>query len=159
MWNTRRIPCSMECRPILLGLILFLALTIHPLFAETNDSPESSDAEIIRLLTEANEAWLRGDTVQALPKYEHLLPQIERAVGKDSTAAGVILFRIGLLYSLRGDHVRAVSNLEKSVKLVSPLPDNAENLVTKANLYWGLGSSYKALLQPERAIHAFSENL
>ena len=70
-----RILCSIESWSILLGPILFLALTIHPLFAGNNDSPESSDAEIIRLLKEANESWLKGDAIRALPKYENLLPQ------------------------------------------------------------------------------------
>src|SRR6266480_2258032 len=47
----------------------------------------------------------------------------------------------------------------RSLKLVSPLPENAENLVTKADLYWVLGTSYQVLLQPDRAIQAFNESL
>jgi hypothetical protein len=33
---------------------------------------------------------------------------------------------------------------DRRLKLVSPLPDNAENLAVKAQLYWGLGMSYSA---------------
>jgi CHAT domain-containing protein/Tfp pilus assembly protein PilF len=147
-----------ELIAVLLGPILTLALTIHPIFAGNNDSPESS-AEIIELLKEANPLWLKGDAQHGIPKYESLLPQIERAFGKDSPTVGLALFRIGFLYSARGDHERAVSNLEKSLKLVSSLPDNAENLVTKEDLYWGLGTNYKSLFQNERAIEALNEAL
>ena len=136
----------------------------HPPFwmlpgQEQNENPEPSAVELARLLKEAEELWIKGDAAQGIPKFESLLPQIERAVGKDSPTVGLVLFRIGFLYSMRGDHERAVSNLERSLRIVSPLPDNAENLVTKANLYWGLGMGYKSLLQDERAIQAFNESL
>ena len=79
--------------------------------------------------------------------------------GRILQTVGLVLFRIGFLYSKRGDFERAVPYLERSLKIVSPLPDNAENLGTKADLYWGLGTSYSALLQPDRAIKAFNESL
>jgi tetratricopeptide (TPR) repeat protein len=49
--------------------------------------------------------------------------------------------------------------MERSLKLVSHLPDNAENLQTKAELYWGLGLSYSARVELDRAIQAFNESL
>ena len=143
----------------MLSPILFLALSIYPIFAGNNDSQESSAAEIATSLKEAEELWHKGDDVQGIPKFENLLPQIERTVGEDSPIVGLVLFRIGFLYSARGDYEQAASYLERSLKIVSPLPDNADNLVTKANLYWGLGMSYKNLLQPDRAIQAFNESL
>src|SRR5262245_51751321 len=157
--NTPRLLCSIGRWSILLGPILFLFLTIHPICAGNADSPESSDEEIIRLLKEANESWLKGDSIGALPKYENLLPQIERAVGKDSTPVGLILYRIGFLYSKRGDFDRALPYIERSLKLVSPLPDNAENLAMKAELYWGLGLCYSARIELDLAIQAFKESL
>ena len=39
------------------------------------------------------------------------------------------------------------------------MPDNAENLETKAELYWGLGLSYSARVELDRAIQAFNESL
>src|SRR5882724_4036104 len=157
--NTPRILCSTGSWSILLSPILFLVLTSHPICAGNADSPESSDAEIIRLLKEANESWLKGDSIRALPKYENLLPQIETAVGKDSTTVGLVLYRIGLLYSKRGDFDQALPYMERSLKLVSQLPDNAENLQTKAELYWGLGLSYSVRFELDRAIQAFNESL
>ena len=83
----------------------------------------------------------------------------ELVFGKDSPAVGLVLFRIGFLYCERGDFERAVPYLERSLKLVSPLPDNAENLEMKADLYWGLGLSYSVRFELDRAIQAFNESL
>src|SRR4030095_6290679 len=151
---------SMRNRSILFIPILILALSVRPVFGSDKLSPENAQA-LVGSLKEADELWKKPhrDAAILLSKYEHLLPEIERAFGKDSPQVGGALFRIGFLYTLRGDHERAVSNLERSLKLVSPLRENSENLVMKANLYWGLGMSYKSLLQFERAIQAFNESL
>jgi CHAT domain-containing protein/Tfp pilus assembly protein PilF len=143
----------------LLSPILFLVLTIHPIFAGNNDSPKSSAAEITILFKEAEELRLKGDAAQAIPKFEKLLGQTELVFGKDSPTVAFVLSRLGFLYCGRGDFERSVPYLERSLKLMSPLPDNAENLVTKADLYWCLGTSYNVLLQPDRAMKAFNESL
>ena len=119
---------SIGSRSILLGPISTLALTIHPIFAGNNDSPKSSAAEMRRGLRRLSELWFKQDAAQGIPKFENLLAQTELVFGKDSPAVGLVLSRIGFLYSKRGDFERAVPYLERSLKLVSPLPDNAENL-------------------------------
>ena len=101
----------------------------------------------------------KGDSARALPYLQRSLGIQERVFGKDSTAVVPVLFWLGFLYSKSGDFDRALPYMERSLKLVSPLPDNAENLETKADLYWGLGMSYKSLLEPDRAIQAFNESL
>ena len=156
---TPRILCSRRSLLILLGPILTLALTIQPIFAGNNDSPQSSAAEITRLLNEANEFWLKADASNGIPKYEYLLREIEKTSGKDSAQVGLVLFRIGFLYQIKGENEKAVSNFQRSVKLVGPLPDNNDNLTTKANLYWGLGVSYTSLLKLDKANEAFQESL
>jgi CHAT domain-containing protein/Tfp pilus assembly protein PilF len=127
--------------------------------ASAADTGAGTSAELAELLKEANGLWLKGDATNGIPKYEQLLGQIETAYGKDSPMAGLVLFRIGFLYSGQGDFEKALPNLERSLKLVSPLPDDEPNLVTKANLYWGLGMSYKSVLKPEQAIRAFNQSL
>src|SRR5207237_6835848 len=117
----------------------------HPIFAENNDSREPSAGEITKWqkeLEEVKKLWVKQDTDKGIPKSESLLSQTELVFGKDSPVVGVVLYRIGLLYGKRGDFDRAVPYLERSLKLVSPLPDNAENLAMKADLYWGLGGIY-----------------
>ena len=101
----------------------------------------------------------KGDSARALPYLQRSLGIKERVFGKDSTAVGLVLYRIGFLYCKRGDFERALPYIERSLKLVSPLPDNAENLETKADLYWGLGLSYSARFELDRAIQAFNESL
>jgi CHAT domain-containing protein/Tfp pilus assembly protein PilF len=127
--------------------------------ASAADTGAGTSVELAELLKEANGLWLKGDATNGIPKYEQLLGQIETAYGKDSPMAGLVLFRIGFLYSGQGDFEKALPNLERSLKLVSPLPDDEPNLVTKANLYWGLGMSYKSVLKPEQAIRAFNQSL
>src|SRR5205823_11119688 len=103
---------------------------IHPIFAGNNDSREPSPAEITKWQKEAEEAkelWLKQDTDQGIPKFENLLGHTELVFGKDSTAVGLVLYRIGFLYCKRGDFQRALPYIERSLKLLSPLPDNAEN--------------------------------
>ena len=148
----------MRNRSILSVPILILALIVRPVFGGDNLSRENAQ-ELVQALSEANEFWLKADATLGIPKYEYLLPQVEKAFGKDSPQVGIIVFRIGFLYSVRGDYEKAVSNLEKSLKLISKLPDNSDNLETKANLYWGLGMSYKSLLRLNQAIQAFNESL
>jgi tetratricopeptide (TPR) repeat protein len=139
----------------------------HPPFwmwpgQKQNENPEPSDAEFTKLIKEAeeaNELWLKQDTDQGIPKYENLLGHIELVFGKDSPQVGVVLYRIAFLYSKRGDFERALPYLETSLKIVSPLPDNAENLALKAELYWGLGLSYSARFELDRAIQASNESL
>jgi CHAT domain-containing protein/tetratricopeptide (TPR) repeat protein len=139
----------------------------HPPFwmwpgQEQNENPESSAAEITKWRKEANEAdelWLKQDTVQGIPKFENLLPLTELVFGKDSKTVALVLFRTGLLYRKRGDFDRALPYIERSLKLLNALPDNAENLETKANQYWGLGLSYLLHFEHDRAIQAFNESL
>jgi CHAT domain-containing protein len=147
---------------MLLGLILFLALSIYPILAGNNNSPEPSAAEIAkwqREFDEAKELWLKQDTNQGIPKSENLLRQTELVYGKDSPEVGVVLYRIGFLYCKRGDFERALPYIERSLTIVSPLPDNAQVLEIKADLYWGLGLSYSARFEVDRAIQAFNDSL
>jgi CHAT domain-containing protein/Tfp pilus assembly protein PilF len=132
-------------------------MNFHPALAA--DTGAGASAELAEMLKEANGLWLKGDATNGIPKYEHLLDQIEKAFGKDSSVAGLVLFRIGFLYGTRGDFEKELPYLERSLKLVGPLPDNEQNLETKANLYWGLGMSYRALLKLEQAIDAFEHAL
>jgi CHAT domain-containing protein len=141
---------------------LTLALTIHPICAGNNDRPEPSDAEFARWLKEAEEAkelWLKQDTDKGIPKFKSLLGHAELVLGKDSPVVGLVLYRLGFLYSKRGDFDRALPYIERSLKLVSPLPDNAENLHMKADLYWGLGLCYSGRFELDRAIQAFNKSL
>jgi CHAT domain-containing protein len=139
----------------------------HPPFwmwpgQEQNENPESSAAEITKWRKEAKEAdelWRKHDTVQGIPKFENLLPRTELVFGKDSKTVAIVLFRLGLLYRDRGDFDRAVPYIERSLKLLNALPDNAENLETKANQYWGLGLSYSLHFELDPAIKAFNESL
>ena len=89
--------------------------------------------------------------------YQRLFQEVQSVYGNDSAMAGLVLFRIGFLYAKQGNFEKALPDLERSLKLISPLPDEEQNLVTKANLYWGLGMAYKALLMPDEAIHAFEQ--
>ena len=101
----------------------------------------------------------KGDSARALPYLQRSLGIKERVFGKDSTAVVPVLFWLGFLYSKSGDFDRALPYMERCLKLVSPLPDNAENLQTKAELYWGLGLSYSVRFELDRAIQAFNESL
>jgi tetratricopeptide (TPR) repeat protein len=132
-----------------------------PFWMWQNENPESSAAEIKwrKEAAEADELWLKQDTVQGIPKFENLLPQTELVFGKDSKTVALVLIRIGFLYRMRGDFDRAVPYIERSLKLLNALPDNAENLETKANQYWGLGLSYSLHFELDRAIQAFNESL
>jgi hypothetical protein len=129
----------------LLGL-LTLALTVHPICAGNIDSPKSSAAEITKWrkeIDEANELWLKQDTDKGIPKFENLLRHTELVFGKDSPEVGVVLCPIGLLYCNRGDFERGLPYLERSLKLLSPLPDNAQKLGLNADLYWRLATRKK----------------
>ena len=110
-------------------------------------------------LAEANKAWLKGNAAVGIPEYERILGQAEKAFGSNSPVVGRVLFRIGFLYSTRGEFERALPILERSLKLIEPLPDTGDDLLTKANLYWGLGVSYQALLKHEQAIRALDRSL
>jgi CHAT domain-containing protein/tetratricopeptide (TPR) repeat protein len=137
--------------------ILTMSLNFYP--ASAADTGAGTSAELAELLKEANGLWLKGDATNGIPKYERLLGQIETAYGKDSPTVGLVLFRIGFLYSVQGDFEKALPNLERSLKLIESLPDDSQNMLTKANLYWGLGMSYKSLLKHEQAIQAFNQSL
>ena len=114
----------------------------HPPFwmwsgQEQNENPQSSVAEITKWrkeIDEANELWLKQDTDKGIPKFENLLRHTELVFGKDSPEVGLVVSRIGLLYIKRADFERALPYLERSLKLVSPLPDNAENLGTQTSI-------------------------
>jgi CHAT domain-containing protein/tetratricopeptide (TPR) repeat protein len=148
--STRRWLFSFSC-------ILTMSLNFQPVLAA--DTGPGASAELAELLKAANQLWLKGDATNGIPEYERLLGQIEKAFGKNSSIEGLVLFRIGFLNARQGEFEKALPYLERSQRLTAPLPDNEENLVTKANLYWGLGMSYKSLLKPEQAIQAFNESL
>ena len=76
-----------------------------------------------------------------IPKFENLLRRTELLFGKDSPEVGVVLCPIGVLYCKRGDFERGFPYLERSLKLLSPLPDNAQNLGVNADLYWRLATA------------------
>jgi tetratricopeptide (TPR) repeat protein len=154
-----RFPIIRSIRNWLFQLICIFTMSFNFQPASAADTGAGTSAELAELLKEANGLWLKGDATNGIPKYEQLLGQIETAYGKDSPTAGLVLFRIGFLYSGQGNFEKALPNLERSLKLVSPLPDDEPNLVTKANLYWGLGMSYKSVLKPEQAIRAFNQSL
>ena len=146
----------------MLGAILLPALAVHPVFAGNNDSPGTAVAEITKWrkeVNEANELWLKQDTDKGISKFENLLRHTELVFGKNSPEVGVVVCPIGFLYCKRGDFERGLPYLERSLKLVSQLPDNVKNLQTKAELYWGLGLSYSARFELDRAIPAFNESL
>lgn len=136
-------------------LIMFSRLSA---FAGEPKGQEPSE-ELARFISEANQLWQKGDAANGIPKYERLLGKIEKVYGTNSSMAGLILFRIGFLHSMTGDFEKALPYLERSLKLIEPLPDDKENLVTKSNLYWGLGMCYKDLLKHEQAIQSFQQSL
>ena len=146
-----RILCSIRSWWILLGL-LTLDLIVHPICAGNIDSPKSSAAEITKWrkeAEEANELWLKQDADHGIPKFENLLGHTELLFGKDSPEVGIVVCPIGFLYCKRGDIERGLPYLERSLKLLSPLSDNAQNLGLNADLYRRLANSYGALLQPD----------
>ena len=146
-----RILCSIRSWWILLGL-LTLALIVHPICAGNIDSPEPSAAEITKWrkeTEEANELWLKQDADHGIPKFENLLGHTELVFGKDSPEVGIVVCPIGFLYCKRGDFERGFPYLERSLKLLGPLSDNAQNLGLNADLHWRLANSYGALLQPD----------
>jgi CHAT domain-containing protein/tetratricopeptide (TPR) repeat protein len=140
---------------------LFLALSLHPIFAGNNDGSESVTeiAKWRKERDEANELWLKQDTDKAIPKFENLLSHTELVFGKDSPEVAVVLYQIGLLYSKRGDFERALPCTERSLKLLSPVPDDPQILGMKADLYWGLGGIHLVRSEFDRAIQAFNESL
>ena len=135
----------------------------------TNDIESTTDyllfarlehtARLDQSLKAANELWLKHDAASGIPEYERLLGDVERAAGKESSLEGLLLFRVGFLFLTQGDFEKALPNLERSVKLIEPLPNNETNRLTKANLYWGLGLSYQALLKFDQAIRAYEQAL
>ena len=135
-----------------------MSLCFHTAVAADTSSREAS-TELADLLEEANGLWLKSDASNGIPKYERLLGQIEKEFGKDSSIEGLVLYRIGFLHAKLGNFEKALRYLERSLKLTAPLPDDESNLLMKANLYWGLGMSYKFLLKHEQAIQAFSQSL
>jgi CHAT domain-containing protein/tetratricopeptide (TPR) repeat protein len=146
----------------LLGPIIFLALTSYPTFAENDDGRGRSAEEVTKWqkeLEEVKELWLKQDTDKGIPESENLLSHTELVFGKDSPEVGIVLYRIGFFYCKRGDFERALPYIERSLKLVSPLPDDAQILGIKADLYWGLGLCYSARTELDRAIQAFNESL
>jgi CHAT domain-containing protein/tetratricopeptide (TPR) repeat protein len=140
-----------------LAFILILTLIVRAALGSPSGSPKPQP-QLAESLTQANELWLKSDAQHGIPKYESLVPQVEKAFGRDSPMLSLIFFRLGSLYYNRGDPWRAISDLEKCLKLVGPLPD-AKNLVNKSDLYFGLGMSYRAIIQIEPAIRAFNECL
>ena len=116
-------------------------------------------ARLYQSLKAANELWLKHDVASGIPEYERLLGEVERAYGKESSLAGLLLFRIGFLHARQGNYERALPNLERSLKLIEPLPNDETNRLTKANLYWGLGMSYQALFRFDQAIRAYEQEL
>lgn len=138
--------------------ILVMTLGFHKVVAADSSGLKAS-ADLMNSLKEANRMWINGDATNGIPKYEGLLREIETAYGSNSPFAGLILFRIGFFHANRDDFERALPYLERSLKIINPLPNNEQNLETKANLCWGLGTIYKALLKTELAIKAFNQSL
>jgi tetratricopeptide (TPR) repeat protein len=108
-------------------------------------------------IQQANELWLKGDAPKAIPLYESLLPEVEKVYGTESRFKGLVLFRIGFLYLGKGQEEKGIRFLEKSLGILNQFPDDDDNLLTKANLNWGLGMSYKSLLKTDQATKAFKE--
>jgi TPR repeat protein len=57
------------------------------------------------------------------------------------------------------DYPEAVKWYRKAAELLNALPDNAENLETKANVYWNLSLSYYLHFELDRATQAFNDFL
>jgi tetratricopeptide (TPR) repeat protein len=130
----------------------------QPMQAAANYAAEAS-ANLMESLKEANELWLKGDATNGIPAYNRLLGPIEKTFGKDSATEGLVLFRIGFLHAAQGDFESALPYLERCQSLIALLPDDESSLMTKGNLYWGLGISYRSLLKHEQAIQAFNQSL
>ncbi len=127
-------------------------------------SPVATGAEmpmqkLVESLKVANELWLKKDTTNGIPIYERLLGSVEKTFGMDSSEAGLVLLRIGVLYGMRGDFEKAVPNLERSRRLTESLPDNDQNKENRVNLCWVLGQGYKSILKHDQAIQAFNQAL
>lgn len=152
-----------HARRLLLPISCILVISVsvaraQPASSGTDKLPDSI-TEIEEALTKANELWQKGDATNGIPTYKRLLGPIEKTFGKDSSTEGLVLFRIGFLHALQGDFESALPHLERSQSLVASLPDDESSLVTKGNLYWGLGLSYQSLLKFEQAIQAFNQSL
>ena len=127
--------------------------------ASTNSGSPEVLGTIAEELNEANELWLKGNAAEGIPRYERALVRIGAVFGTNSPQSGLVLFRIGFLYTTQGKFEIALPILERSRELIRNLPDDDQNRLTKANLEWGLGISYQALLRYEKAIHAFQQSL
>src|SRR5260370_26419311 len=87
----------------LLVAVLTAALTIHPISAENDASPNVSPAEITTSLHEAGELWIKKDYTHALPNYQNLLRQGGQTFGKASPTLGLGLFRTCFVYCSPAD--------------------------------------------------------
>lgn len=154
-----RLPIISSIRNWLFSLVCILTMCMNFQPALAADTGAGASPELAELLKEANELWLKGDATNGIPKYEGLLGRIEKEFGTDSSVEGLVLFRIGFLHARQGNFEQALPYLERCQKLIASLSDDESNLVTKANLQWGLGMSYKSLLMHEQAIQAFNESI
>src|SRR6266852_1765328 len=59
------------------------------------DNAPETPTNLVELLNEANELWVKGDAARGIPKYNNVLGLVEAIYGKDSSVAGLVLFRIG----------------------------------------------------------------
>ena len=134
-----------------------LCVSGQPLRPASTNVQESQPA-LDQSLKEANQLWLKEDAKRG-PAYEHLLPEVEKVYGKESPIVGLVLFRIGFSHAAQGNFEAALPELEHSLSLVKPLPDDESNRLTKGNLYWGLGLIYKSLLKNHEAFVAFEQAL
>jgi len=130
------------------------SLAIQEKASELDRNSVTASLNALALISEKEK-----DYGKAIALLQRSLGISESTFGTNSTAVGIILFRLGILCSAQGDFEKALPYLERSLKLTAPLPDDEPNLVTKANLYWGLGMSYKSLLKHEQAIQAFNQSL
>ena len=126
-------------------------------FQATANTPNKPAVGFDETLRQANDLWLKNDASQAIPLYEGLLEQVKKNYGAESRINGIVLFRIGFLYLGKGQEEKAIPFLERSLQIISALPDDNDNLLTESNLNFGLGMSYRSLLKTDQASKAFKE--
>lgn len=151
IWATKTLRLCAALAGMFLGEKLFSATAVV--------DPGKPSVRLEESIKQANELWLKGDAPKAIPLYESLLPEAEKVYGTESRIKGLVLFRIGFLYLGKGQFEKGIAFLEKSLGILNQFPDDDDNLLTKANLNWGLGLSYKSLLKTDQATKSFKQAL
>ena len=120
-------------------------------YLETGSDLREVDARELRLADAELELRLADDPGAAEAKLRELL--VEAGAAGDSGSAVRAHVGLGIAAARRGDHARAVTELEEALRSSPPSP------CARPDVYATLGRSYVALGKPERAVELFERCL